>query len=499
MELRSRRGRVGTRDRSSASDFSNREADMRDTITGPSRRDALKLGAGVGLLGVGCGSDKSVDTHAEDTSVTEVEGAAPREEEPAPWSPSETLDTDRFPFGVQVGDATQATARVHLRTHVGPVDMVLMVADGDGWSEVSRETGLTPSAVPVTVDSGPEGMAVVVDLTDLSGDTAYSVVFIEGSLRSHVARFRTATEAGSNRLVIFGATSCFGGNDPWPSLLQAATEQLDFFALLGDSVYADGSTSVSDYRAHWDLALSTEGLVAVSASTSLIVTWDDHEVDNNWDIEEIGEERLAIASACFREALPFVDSGVGTGIWRKLNWGDTLDVLVLDGRGERDYTTLQYMSAEQETWLLTELAASTARFKIILNSVPITDLNAIFASGGIADRWEGFPTQRARILSAIADAGLTGVLWVAGDVHYAQVGRVDPSGGVADDVYEVFAGPTGSFLNVAADLFVGDPQYEWMVAAYNWCRFECDPVLGTVRVTHIGDDGTALHDVTLSL
>jgi len=470
---------------------------MRDRYAGPSRRDALRLGAGVGLLGTACGTDKAQDTSIENDVDSGIVGGDSRSPEPDAWSPTETLDAARFPFGVQVGDATQSTARVHLRTHTGSVDFVLVVADGDGWTEVSRQSALSPAPLPV--DADPAGMAVVVELTGLSPDTAYSVVFLDGSVRSHVARFRTATSSGTNRVVTFGATSCFGGNKPWPSLEHAAAERLDFFALLGDTVYADGSASVSDYRAHWDDALSTQGLISLSASTSFIVTWDDHEVDNNWEVHEVGEERLAIATACFREALPF-DNGAESGfLWRKLSWGDTLDVFVLDGRGERDASTGQYLSAEQEAWLLAGVAASGARFKIILNSVPITDLNAIFGSGGIADRWQGFPEQRNRILQGIADSGVAGVLWVTGDVHYPQVGMVDPAGGVADDVYEIFTGPAGSFLNVGADLFVGDPQYLWMVAAYNWCRFECDPVLGTVRVTHIGDDGSALHDIVLEL
>ena len=469
---------------------------MRDTHRGPSRRDALRLGAGMGLLAAGCGKGKSQDT-AWPPDDSAVQGAPPRAPEPDPWVPSEAIDTDRFPFGVQVGDATTSTARVHLRSHIGPVDFVLVVEDGTGWAEVERRTSLSPSPLPVAAD--PAGMAVVVDLTGLAADTAYSVVFLDGAARSAVARFRTATASGTARIVTFGATSCFGGNAPWKSLTYAAEERLDFFALLGDSVYADGSASVADYRAHWDEALSVSGMVALSSSTSLVVTWDDHEVDNNWERGEIGDELLEIASACFAEALPRQASAQEGVIWRKLSWGDTLDVFVLDGRSERDHSTGQYLSDAQEAWLLDGLSASEARFKIILNSVPITDLNAIFAGGGIDDRWDGFPEQRNRILQAISDRGVAGVLWVAGDVHYPQVGMVDPAGGVADDVFEVFTGPAGSFLNVAADLFVGNPQYLWMTAQYNWCRFECDPLLGTVRVTHITDDGSVLNDILLEI
>jgi len=373
--------------------------------------------------------------------------------------------------------------------------MVLVEAEGNEWVELERREGLEVSALSVAAE--PEGMAVVVSLADLRPDTAYSVVFFDGDLRSTVARFRTALDAGGARRVVFGASSCFGGNAPWPSLFYAADEQLDFFCLLGDLVYADGSETPAQYRSFWDAALSTEGLVRLSASTSLVVTWDDHEVDNNWDIGGLGDEVFAVAKACFDEALPRTVGSGGVGIWRVLRWGETLDLFVLECRAERVPAEARYISDAQLQWLIDGVQSSTARFKIILNSVPITDLNAIYSSLGAEDRWDGFPLTRAALVEAVA--GVEGVLFVSGDVHYAQVGYVDPAGGVGEALYEVFTGPAGSFANVAADLFVGDPQYLWLSSAWNWCRFECDPVAGTIRVTHVGDDGAALHDITLAV
>ena len=457
-----------------------------------SRRQALSVGAAAGLVPFGCRGKAQPDDSGDSG---EAAGTPERSAEPAPWSPGGTLDTDRFPFGVQVGDATPTGARVHLRTHSGPVSLEVAEAQGEAWEVVQSFDDLTTTALPVAAE--PAGMAVVVDLTALLPDTAYSVVFRDGDARSVVARFRTALAEDGLRRVVFGATSCFGGNEPWPSLTAAAEEQLDFFCLLGDTVYADGSVDAADYRVHWDAALSTQGLIDVSGSTSLVVTWDDHEVDNNWTLESVGETRFQVARACFTEALPRREGTGGSGVWRRLQWGQTLDVFVLDGRAERDAARGEYLSPEQYTWLVDGVRGSSARFKIILNSVPITDLNALFSNLGAEDRWEGYPEQRAQLLEDLA--GVAGVLWVTGDVHFGQVGYVDPEGGVAESVVEVLTGPVGSFQNVAADLFVGDPQYLWMSSAWNWCRFDCDPVAGTVRVTHVGDDGQPLHDITLSL
>jgi alkaline phosphatase D len=454
-----------------------------------SRRQALKVGAATSLVPLGCREPGKADTGPSDSGVAE------RSPEPDTWDPGGTEDADRFPFGVQVGDVTSGSAVVHLRTFSTPVTMVLAEARGDAWEEVDRQENLSVRTLPVTAD--PVGMAVVVPLDGLSADTAYSVVFFDGDARSVVARFRTALAEGATRRVVFGTTSCFGGNQPWPSLFFAADEKLDFFGLLGDTVYADGSRTAADYRAFWDDALSTEGLIRLTASTSIIATWDDHEVDNNWKMADLGEERFGIAKACFDEALPRTEGPGGTGVWRVLRWGAALDVFVLDGRAERDADQGHYLSPAQYDWLVQGLQASTARFKIVFNSVPITDLTAIFSTFGAEDRWDGFAEQRSALLEAIAD--IEGLLFITGDVHYAQVGYVDPAGGVAENLIEVFTGPVGSFTNPGAELFTGDPQYIWMSMHWNWCRFDCDPDAGTIRVTHIGDEGDIQNDITLSL
>jgi hypothetical protein len=78
------------------------------------------------------------------------------------------------------------------------------------------------------------------------------------------------------------------------------------------------------------------------------------------------------------------------------------------------------------------------------------------------------------------------------------VGWVDPEGGVAAHIPEVLVGPSGSLVNLIAAVYPGNVQYPVVVPAWNWCRFDVDPELGTVRVRHIGDDGLALSDMVLT-
>lgn len=445
----------------------------------PSRRTVLISLSAASLLPA-CGRSSDTGTAPEATPV--------RDPEPDPWAPDGTEDDSVFPWGVQVGDATDSGALLSVETTAKSLTLVVMQGSDGEWREVDREEGLTP-----------EDGHLQIELTDLSPDTAWSVVFYEpGGARSAPARFRTALAAGDARVVVFGATSCLGGNTPWPSLSQAAAERYDFFCFLGDTVYADGSTTAADYQWHWDAAMSTGGMRDLCQSTGLIVTWDDHEVDNNWSWQDAGiEERFQNALDWFGRALPHRTGQGVAGIWRKLSWGDTLDVFVLECRAERSAADGVYLSRAQLDWLKAELSASPARFKIILNSVPITDFYDAIGLLAEEDRWSGFPEQREELLTHAAD--IPGVLWVSGDLHWGTLSQVDPDGGVAADQHEVLAGPGGSFLNIAADLVVNREQYPILFAEWNHTRFSCDPGTGVVSVSFIGDDGSVLYEQDLSL
>lgn len=442
-----------------------------------SRRALVRLAAAsaaVPLLPACPGSGK------DDTADT---GAPLRSPEPPPWDAPGAEDLAAFPLAPVLGDATTSGARLGLYTTLPTVELVVMEADGEGWVERERRT-LTP------VDG-----YLSAELTGLAADTAYALaLYADVDRRSPVLRLRTA--AATERVVVFGATSCLGGHNPeQPSLAFVPDDALDFFCLLGDFVYADGSRTLEDYRAFYQDTLAIPAVRAALASTSVVATWDDHELDNNWSWEDVDQAWYDVALACFREALP---QGVGPsgGMWRKLSWGPTVDVFVLDCRSER--RDGNYVSAAQMDWLKAELAASTARFKILLNSVPITDLSALFGDSLVEDRWQGYPAQREEILAFVRDQGLAGVLWVTGDVHFAAVTRVDPEGGTGAGQWEVFTGPAGSTPNVLVDVYTGNPQYEWLSSAWNWARFTCDPAAGTVLVEFIGDDGSVLHSAELA-
>jgi len=420
------------------------------------------------------------------TTTTWTYGPGP---EPEPWEPEGELDPTLFPFGVQAGDAQLDNVVLSVRTLESSVSLTLVRGVEDGWEEV-----LVLPDLPADVD------VVQVEIVDLVPDTTYAFAFYtEDGRRSRPGRFRTALYPGQRRLVRFGATSCLGGNQPWPSLSYASGELLDFFVFLGDTIYADSGWDEPDYEGDWEDALSQSGFQDLTASTSVIATWDDHEVDNNWSFEEPGMAEQALeALAAFRRAIPMTKGIEGSTLWRRITWGDAVDVFVLDCRGER--IDGFYISVAQMEWLKDGLATSTARFKIICNSVPITDMDDVYFGVAADDRWDGHPAQRDELLDHIHDLGIEGILFIAGDFHWGASCSVGRPGTKHDQLREVFCGPGGSAINPL--LWVFDPpadHYDRVIRSFNYVGFECDPDAGTVRLAFIGDDGGIIDEQTLSL
>ena len=172
----------------------------------------------------------------------------------------------------------------------------------------------------------------------------------------------------------------------------------------------------------------------------------------------------------FHKALPNRSNSTG-GIYRKLSQGSVLDIFVLDCRGERISDDAQYISVGQMDWLKDSLTSSTARFKIIFNSVPITDFVNLIGEVESIDRWQGFPEQRTEILEHIEDTGIEGVLWISGDFHFGLISQVSPLGQTGDTMNEVLVGPSGSLLNIMGELLVPTEQYQQRL---DQTLFHCD-------------------------
>jgi len=475
--------------------------------SGRTRREFLEVAAiGTAGLIVGCGDDEALGPDAAPVAdaapavdaAPVIDGALP---DAAPITPPDyTAESAQFPLAVASGDVLETRAILWTRYDGAmPLALVVWEMDGDDYRRIVWES--EPTAA--------EGGFVHVDIDGIAGGQHYRYAFFEmdgiwQAARSPIGRFRAALPADATERVVLGAVSCADNGRDFLTLEHAATRtDLDSFLIAGDIVYADSADDVAEYRAKWQENLLTDGYRALLSSTSVVAMWDDHEVDNNWNAETVDPAKLAAARQTLFEHMPLRrDETYPNRLWKKLRWGRTLEIFVLDCRGERLPSTrsgpdAQYISPEQLEWLEQGLLNSDAVFKVIVNTVPITNFPALFDLAS-NDRWEGYPAQREALLSFIDTNEIGGVLWVSGDFHMPSVGWVDTGDELGAGQLEVLVGPAAQTPNPLG-LGLTAPQFVWAAAQNSYTVFDFDPTTGEVAIEVFSEDGDTLFAQTFTL
>lgn len=267
----------------------------------------------------------------------------------------------------------------------------LGVASGDPrpdsvviWTRLARETlGNTLSRnEPVAVDyeiaetasfstvyrkgsaaALPElGYSVHLDLQGLSPGKEYYYRWMIGGEVSSVGRTKTAPAIDATpENFRFGFASCQQYEHGYFTALDhMAKENFDLIVHLGDYVYEEswGDENVrvhdapemytlDDYRARYELYKKDPDLQNAHASAPWAVTWDDHEVDDNYAndiaIDEQTPEQLLTRRAGAYQAfyefmpirLPSGRQGSSMQIYRPLQFGTLMDMTILDTRQYR--------------------------------------------------------------------------------------------------------------------------------------------------------------------
>jgi alkaline phosphatase D len=192
------------------------------------------------------------------------------------------------------------------------------------------------------------------------------------------------------------------------------------------------------------------------------MTWDDHELENNYANLEMdpdvplqtAEERRAAAYLAYWEHAPLSRSrkpdGKDMNLYRRLNWGSLATFHVLDTRQYRadqipgcaaatrsfGYcpaaldSTRSILGTAQRNWLLEGLAGSGAGWNVIANQVPFAPRNLATLDAPrymTADKWDGYVADREQLLEWIAGKKLTNTVVITGDAHSNSVRNVPPS------------------------------------------------------------------------
>ena len=318
------------------------------------------------------------------------------------------------------------------------------------------------------------GHSVHVEVQGLQPARPYWYRFTAGDAVSEVARTRTAPaiNALSDRLR-FAFASCqqyeqgyFGA---YRHLVQ---DDPDLVVFLGDYIYESSwgrdhvrkhgtpePRTLEEYRARYALYKADPDLRAAHAIAPWIVTWDDHEVENDYandQPENPGERprflaRRAAAYKAYYEHMPLprraLPDGPSALLYTSAAFGSLATFHVLDDRQYRSpqacpkprragsntvdiaacptlaETDRTLLGSTQEQWLEAGLAGSRARWNILAQQSVMAQVDHRPGPGRTAwtDSWDGYPVSRQRLLKHIAERKVTNPVVIGGDVHMFYV------------------------------------------------------------------------------
>ncbi|MDQ3631959.1 MAG: alkaline phosphatase D family protein, partial [Actinomycetota bacterium] len=365
---------------------------------------------------------------------------------------------DPGPFGLGVASGDPYHDSVVLWTRLGPdprtepVTIRWELADDERFAKV-RQSG--------TVVARPEDAhAVHVEVADLPPGRWFFYRFVADGEASRVGRTRTMPAPGSREPLRLAVASCqawVGG--PYPAYRDLAEQAPDLVFHLGDYIYETSKGSLEEFRRLHALYKSSPELRDAHAAAPFIVTWDDHEVQNNYAAGIAGGagdgrpflERRANAYQAFYEHLPLRRSAMPQGpdalIYRRFSWGKVAEFSVLDGRqyrsdqpcgdpfigpvcGDEKDPARTMLGPAQEQWLLDGLRASKARWNVLAQQTIMAPYDYDVGPGEsrALDAWDGYPAARERILATFAEGQIANPLVLAGDWHSTWVNDLEREG-----------------------------------------------------------------------
>ena len=354
------------------------------------------------------------------------------------------------------GDVTPDGAMIWLRAE----------PDSRVFLHYGREPSLGEfsSIGPFPVEKEADYTAVI-PLAKLEPATTYYYrAAVAGKQPGYVAHFVTAPKPDDAARVSF----CFSADtresyQPFTVMNAVRAQHPDFFLHLGDTIYADrggNARRLSEFWAKYRANREDASSQLCFSETGTYVVWDDHEVTDDY---LPGNPLAPIGRKAFLDYWPIRrHASEPERIYRSFRWGKALELFLLDTRQYRDRAQGTMLGKSQKEWLFEAISRSQTIFKFIGTSAPM-------AGGGI-DRWDGYPRERAEILRYVREKGISGVVFLSGDLHYAAVTRIPKSNGLID----ITAGPLGAPLNRVTNGTAS--RYEYFSAEnFNFAKITVDP------------------------
>jgi alkaline phosphatase D len=317
-------------------------------------------------------------------------------------------------------------------------------------------------------------------VTGLESARWYWYRFRVGEYDSPAGRTRTAPAAGASfDSLRFAFASCQRfEHGLFTSYRDLAQQDVDLVVHLGDYIYEytmqvdrmpreldvpfpglSEARTLHDYRMRYALYKQDPHLREAHRVAPWLVTWDDHEVANNYVVPVVADtlfgdpllERREAAYRAYYEHQPLRASArpqvVDLRLYRTADFGNLVRFNMLDtrqyrtpaagncGSGERENNDgycdaslnpkRTMLGADQKQWLYDRFGETSARWNVLAQQVPFARID--FESGPgksfggeDMDKWDGYAQERDEVLTMMADSakvqGFSPVV-ITGDVH----------------------------------------------------------------------------------
>lgn len=369
-----------------------------------------------------------------------------------------------FTLGVASGDPWPDSVVLWTRlaldpTHGGglppvPVEVSWQVATDDKMSKVVKRGKEKATA--------EWAHSVHAEVSGLEPDRWYWYQFRTGDHLSPIGRTRTFPKAGASvNQLKFAFASCQHYEQGYYTAYQAmAAEDLDVTFFLGDYIYEGAGvkdrprlhvgpelTTLADYRDRYAQYKTDPLLQAAHANNPWILTWDDHEVANNYaewhsaknDPRDIFLARRAAAYHAYYEHQPLRKTSMPhdayAQMYRPFQYGTLASFFVLDTRQYRsdqpcdDGTkalceaaldgTRTMMGDTQEKWLYNSLDRSRAAWNVIPQQVMMGAVDQVSGpdSRYSMDQWPGYFAELTDVMAFLDRRKPTNPVVLTGDIH----------------------------------------------------------------------------------
>jgi alkaline phosphatase D len=316
--------------------------------------------------------------------------------------------------------------------------------------------------------------SVHLDVGGLQPGRPYWYRFVSGDAASRVGRAVTLPAPGSPiERLRFGFVSCSNYEHGYfSSYRHLANENPEVVLFLGDYIYdsieedrptvrrhSDGveAATLPTYRNRYAQYRLDADLQRLHAEAPALVTWDDHEVQNDYadkwseyfDDPELFLLRRAAAYRAFYEHMPVrpilsQPNGPVMRVYDRFTFGDLIQISLIDGRqyrsreacygppnkggmhletdagcAERRDAGRTMLGFQQEAWLYSALAHSKAQWNLIAQDVLMAQVRVKQNNdwGFSTDDWDGYPANRTRLLKRIHDTQVSNPVVIGGDIH----------------------------------------------------------------------------------